>query len=110
LTACSKDDPIYRTVPDVHVQEEISDPLTELQCAPNPAQAHTTVSFRLARQQKVDVCVYDMFGRTIFSENDHACLAGYNALTIDLSVWPQGVYILQVIVDKKSYSKKIVKA
>lgn len=110
LSSCSKDDPIYRTVPGVFVQEEVSDTLTGFQCFPNPASVQTTISFKLGRQQKLDIQVYNRFGVLVFENADRPYIAGYNHLDIDISGWPQGVYIVQVTVNKKRYSRQLVKA
>jgi hypothetical protein len=109
LAACSKDDPIYRTIPDVYVQEQASDTLTGLLCFPNPASGNTTVSFWLERQQKLDIRIFNRFGIAVFEKVGYSCSSGYNILYIDLAGWEQGVYIVQVIANKKSYSKQLVK-
>ena len=74
---------------------------------PNPTSGESNLEFYVPLQTKVNIEIYDMEGRllqTILREE--AREAGLYMVHIDLSNYPQGIYIIDV---RTAHQKKILR-
>jgi hypothetical protein len=60
---------------------------------PNPFNATTVIRFSLAFSADVSLTLYDLAGREIRSLIQKNCISGPNALSLDLSGLPSGLYL-----------------
>ncbi len=63
-----------------------------LQCAPNPFNSATTLSFSLPRQVHARLAVYDMLGRVVCVLADENFAPGEHRIPFDGSDLPSGIY------------------
>ena len=76
---------------------------------PNPVQ--TTLSFEYFIS-KAAIVSYDLFtlsGMLVYKTNPEKMQGGAHEHKIDVSQYSEGIYILQVRVNEKTYSEKIIK-
>lgn len=81
--------------------------LQNLSVSPNPAVNMLNVNFNLAYTGDVTVSLFDMSGKRVFSDKNSAFRGTYNN-NIDISNLSKGVYILNVVSDRKTESKRVV--
>jgi len=60
---------------------------------PNPFNATTVIRFSLAASADVSLTLYDLAGREIRSLIQKNCVSGANALSLDLTGLPSGLYL-----------------
>lgn len=70
--------------------------------SPNPGV--NELNIRLSQKTNAAVEVYNLLGRKIYTGK---LTTIYNA--IDISSWKSGIYLVKVITDKKSITKRFVK-
>ncbi|MDF2437603.1 MAG: hypothetical protein K0Q95_1979 [Bacteroidota bacterium] len=82
---------------------------TEFNIYPNPIDESTVVAFTLANKEKMDVSVVDMLGREVskvfsgeLNEGEHQFAVGEQSKLIS------GMYFVRVVVDGKSFTKKMM--
>jgi hypothetical protein len=68
---------------------------------PNPAQKEVTISFSTVNDSKYQLSIYDITGRRI-SEISGAAVQGINEISLDVSAYVKGVYVI-------SYEEKNVR-
>lgn len=73
---------------------------------PNPFENYTNVSFKLYTEEYVEVTVYNIIGEVVFHSEQYLS-AGQQELTIVTQEFNSGVYLLNLIVGDKVYTKKI---
>lgn len=73
---------------------------------PNPASNNTSISFTSAESTPIVVTLSDITGRNIYSLSANAT-AGANRLSIDLSAFNNGLYILNLTANNQVLSTKI---
>jgi hypothetical protein len=84
-----------------------------LDAYPNPFNAATVVSFELPVAGKVEVGVYDVFGRNVGARlprpyTGEWCKPGYHEFRFDAGDLPSGVYIVRLEAGDFRASKKVV--
>jgi hypothetical protein len=76
---------------------------------PNPVEGYTTISINADNQATGIYRLMDNTGKQIITKSFNA-YKGTNSVTVDnLSALPRGVYILQIMLNNKLYTEKIVK-
>jgi hypothetical protein len=73
---------------------------------PNPASNNTSISFTSAESTPIVVTLSDITGRNIYSLSTNAT-AGANRLSVDLSAFNNGLYILNLTANNQVLSTKI---
>jgi len=66
----------------------------ELVCRPNPFNARVSVSFRLAKQGRVTVMIYDARGRQVAALQDGVMAVGYHEVSWEAATASSGTYFL----------------
>ncbi|MEM6720587.1 MAG: T9SS type A sorting domain-containing protein [Bacteroidota bacterium] len=79
-----------------------SNPETVFTISPNPGV--NELNIRLSQKTNASVEVYNLLGRKIHTGK---LTTMHNA--IDISSWKSGIYLVKVITDKKSITKRFVK-
>ena len=62
---------------------------------PNPNNGSFTIELQVARDENIEVSIFDLNGRRIFSQFV-AALAGTELIEIDQKQWPAGMYIMRL--------------
>ncbi len=65
--------------------------------APQPATDRIVLMLGATAEQRVQIEVYDSYGRIWFTDNDVAIAAGESTLAIDADRFPAGVYLIRII-------------
>lgn len=74
---------------------------------PNPSNGITNVSFMVDSQVRVAAEVYDVLGNKVYSVSPRNYPAGGNNIAINCSELPQGMYLVKIIFDNQSITRKI---
>jgi len=85
------------------------DPVPAFNASPNPFGDRTTLSYRLAKQEKVHLAVCDMFGREIISLVNSTLAAGSYSIQMDGNNLGKGIYLCRISVGNQHKSLKLVK-
>ena len=75
---------------------------------PNPFSQSTVVSYQLSVDQRVELAVYDVFGRKVKTLDEGVKTKGEHSVTVEMNDMPQGIYIYQLRLANKILSKKMV--
>ena len=81
---------------------------TKLRTYPNPTKDNTTLVFELAQSGKVEVQVYSITGRLVWSKNLQLA-DGTQELSIDSADLPAGTYIVKFSAGKQTDTAKFIK-
>ena len=74
---------------------------------PIPAEKHIQIHFQTPTEGLLQLKAMNIHGQVVFQSNS-AVQSGLNELTLDVSTWIEGVYILQMEVEGKQLTTKIV--
>lgn len=81
----------------------------EIRVVGNPFYTHLTIQYHLADQGQIKVNLYDMQGRLLKADAIRA-QRGYGTHTIsDLSHLPRGTYLVEMWLDDKRQTQKVIK-
>jgi PKD repeat protein len=89
----------------VEMPAHVSVPMT---VAPNPAIAEVVLEMNLARHSALTICVCDMSGRVVMTQEDEAD-AGRYARRLDVSHLPVGTYAVRVATAGSTAMQRFVK-
>ena len=79
-----------------------------LQVYPNPATAHTTVSYRLANPEKVSIGIYNLLGQQVSAVVNNA-LQQPGSYSYAIPAIASGVYFIKMCAGETTMMQKIVK-
>jgi hypothetical protein len=77
---------------------------------PNPAATTVTIGFNLPRDGAVGLSVYDLAGRRVATLVDTELTAGRHDVTWETDGVPSGVYVLRLMTDYGSLTRRLVVA
>jgi len=83
------------------------DDKTDVSVYPNPASTKATIAINLNIQNNVNVNVFDMVGKQVYSEDLGYLANGQHTVTFDGSQLPKGVYFVKVQVGNVVYNEKL---
>ncbi len=75
---------------------------------PNPSQDHLVARVRIEKTQNVSFILYDLSGRPAHIWKGQLLDKGQHSLKLDLSVIPEGQYILEAIFGQQRYLQSLV--
>ena len=75
---------------------------------PNPFNPTTTISFSLASRSAVQLEVFDILGRSVYSRDLGALPSGTHEFEYDASNLASGVYLYRILTDRGSQAKKMM--
>jgi hypothetical protein len=84
-----------------------ADEIAEFNVYPNPFGDHTYVSFYLSENGSVDLTVYNLIGKVVYSSNQIPVETGYNKLKIDTQEFAPGIYFIKLKAENKIFTRKI---
>jgi hypothetical protein len=88
-------------------EQSLEPTLTGLNFYPNPNNGTFNLQFNLENKGTADINIYDLSGKSIYSENVNSLSKLYEQ-KIDLGQQAKGIYILKVSQEGKSITKKLV--
>ena len=92
------------------VSLEENSPVLNVGVFPNPTNSVLTINFELANTSTpAQINLMDMNGRIVKTISNNFQNAGFNQLTTDISELTNGVYLLQIVSESKSITKRVVK-
>lgn len=77
-------------------------------CYPNPAKAHTTITYRINSAAMVNLKIYNSLGKEVKEVVNQNQAAGDYTLPVDLSNLPAGSYIYKIEAGMLKSSKKLI--
>ena len=75
---------------------------------PNPATGMTYVNLGLTKAAKVNVEVYDMVGKLVYSESKGMLATGGHSININTTNWGAGVYTYSIIAGGEKTSHRMI--
>ena len=81
--------------------------LDDLSFYPNPSKGKLNLKFRTPSEGELRVNVYDLEGRQVYG-NHYGSFGGYYQDHIDLTNQQEGIYLLEIKLDGKRLTKKIL--
>lgn len=83
--------------------------LGEISVYPNPTAENLNISFSTEESQDIRICVFNSLGKIVRSEN-FSNVFGKFSRKIDMSGFPEGVYMVTVRSNENLFSTKVIKA
>jgi hypothetical protein len=80
----------------------------DLQVFPNPVKDHLTLTFNLVQGRNIGLRILNINGQVQMVETAKDYPAGVQQLNADLSDLPSGTYLMQLDIDGKAVTKKII--
>ncbi len=75
---------------------------------PNPTNNAATIAVKLENATKVNLAIFDLTGKVVYSKNEEVLGVGHNEITIDTEKLNSGSYIVQVIAGDKKMTTKLI--
>lgn len=79
----------------------------EFKTFPNPANNFINISFETENAKKLQLKIYDPTGRLVFSEEEFDVRGRYSK-SVDLTTFPKGIFIINLVIDDYLMSRKII--
>lgn len=79
----------------------------EITVFPNPTTGTINLDYTTSKEENIDVRILNITGKVILSENVQAS-EGQNILHYDISAQTDGVYILQVVANNETVTRKVI--
>ncbi len=79
-----------------------------LSISPNPSNGKTMLTFEAGDSNKAELKIFNSTGALVRSESLSGLAVGLNSRQIDVSGLQQGIYIVSLRSDKRSYSARLV--
>lgn len=76
---------------------------------PNPTRAAFSVQFGLENAGNIDLQIYDIFGKNVFTKSITAAAGAQNYTLTDTQNLPKGMYVIRAIIDGKMQTVKAEK-
>lgn len=86
--------------------DDISDFTSSINLFPNPASDKIALDITLAKNQKVDICLFNYLGQQIEINKVIDGVEGVNATQLDVSSLSNGIYFVQIVLDGNIASYK----
>lgn len=83
-------------------------PVKDLTLFPNPATSTATVAFQLESPKTVDLRISGLDGKVMFEEDYGKLRPGSHQMDLDLKVFAPGFYLVNLMVDGESITRKLV--
>lgn len=107
ITKISSDDKSAKKISETVNLDKKELSIDQLKFSPNPNEGKFDLSFKLDKKQAVQIKIFDVQGKEVYSEKVSEFDGKYNN-NIDISENGEGIYILQIIQGKKASTNKIV--
>lgn len=94
---------IYLDIPTV-----VSNSTNSVRFYPNPAVDNATMEITLGQAGKATVCIYDITGKVVYTENLGNLTEGVHTRTVNCQSLPHGMYLVNVIVGSQKATSKLI--
>ena len=81
----------------------------DLKLFPNPTADELQLSYKLPKEDKIQITIFDLNGKVVFEKNCGTQNAGENQELLDLRTIPAGAYICRISGANNQISKQILK-
>ncbi|MCW5906672.1 MAG: T9SS type A sorting domain-containing protein [Chitinophagales bacterium] len=78
----------------------------EMSISPNPSNGSFTVSLETEKTETIQLKVFDLLGQLVKQENP-VTISGNYTKQLNITQLPKGIYLLQIIADGQTISKRI---
>ena len=98
-------------LPSTTISNGIASPnsnISGLSIFPNPTQDKIQIQFNALESEQAQILMTDMLGQAVYSEL-FSCVSGITAKTFSMADLHNGMYLLSVIVNGQSFTRKVVK-
>jgi cyanophycinase-like exopeptidase len=75
---------------------------------PNPFNSKTNISFQVPVTSPVQINIYDVLGRKIYTLINEITTTGRHKLSFDASALPSGIYFYRLLTNNGSITKKLI--
>jgi len=75
---------------------------------PNPFNSKTNISFQVPATSPVQINIYDVLGREIYTLINEIMTTGRYNLSYDASALPSGIYFYRLLTNNGSFIKKMI--
>lgn len=75
---------------------------------PNPAKDFAVVGVKLEKESKIDIQIYDVTGRVVYSNKNAQVMAGQNEIRINTSEFATGTYNIVVNTNEGTFKEKLI--
>lgn len=91
----------------VSIDEVSSESVSNLLLYPNPATDHVNIAFNSLSEQKIQVAVYDLSGKVVYSSESQV-MQGENLINVNTNNLAEGQYVLMVSSSNNNYPIKLL--
>jgi hypothetical protein len=81
----------------------------ELIIFPNPVSNSLKIQYKLSKEDKICIALYDVFGKLILEKKFGEQLPGSHTEILDLTNIPKGNYGLRIVGQNQSITKNVIK-
>jgi parallel beta-helix repeat protein len=92
----------------VGISTEGSSSAAFFECAPNPADESSVISYSLRESGTVKITICDVLGKAVMSSLNGQQSAGEHRLTLNTAQLPGGVYFIRMEVNRGQLTKRLV--
>jgi hypothetical protein len=82
--------------------------MLKLKAVPNPTNGVTSIRYELPATSDVQISVVNMYGQTIFAQNEIGADAGSHSVSFDGSQLATGIYFINLVSDSEKVISKLV--
>ncbi len=107
ITKITSDDESAKKILSVENADKKELSINKLKFSPNPNDGKFDLSFKLNKNEPVQIKIFDVQGKVVYSEKV-SDFSGKYANNIDISESGEGIYILQIVQGNKASTSKIV--
>lgn len=100
---------IVKVGDDISTGIKVNGVAESLNVFPNPVESTGSVSYNLPQNSKVQISLYDMYGRKLKVFADESQTAGKHSVSFDLTdlQLPAGLYMMNLMVNGKAFNKPL---
>ena len=91
----------------LYIDEKINE-VNSFNIIPNPSSGLVSLSFLLDKPQDINLNIFDYLGRLI-EDKEVKGIQGSNEIDLDLSSYNSGLYLITIVTDSFTETKKIIK-
>ena len=75
---------------------------------PNPAQNHTIIDMNIAATANVDIQMFDLTGRVVYSQSMGTLAEGRHAVVVPCQNLNKGIYVVKVVAGSQAMTSKLI--
>ena len=87
--------------------DENNSKVNDINVFPNPTTGKVNITLDASNQSDIDVLVTDIVGKEVFKDKFNS-VSGNNIYSINLSHLPEGLYLIKIISENNSFTRRII--